>query len=59
MTKKGTYCYEKESVSSVKSKQLTVPDWMTKALEGLSDDDIVTVTRQYTPFGTFVIGLKK
>jgi len=49
---------EKETVGLLKEKQMIFPEWMQKAVEGLKDSDLVTVTRQYTPFGCFVMSIQ-
>lgn len=48
-----------ETVESVRSRQVIWVDWMQKATEGLSDDSLVEVTTQHTPFGDYCLGIKK
>ena len=50
---------ERETVGVLKEKQMSFPEWMQKAVEGLKDSDFVTVIRQHTPFGSFVLGIEK
>jgi len=50
---------ERETVGLLKDKQMIFPEWMQKAVEGLKDSDFVTVVRQYTPFGAFVMAIEK
>ena len=50
---------EKETVRLLKEKQIILPVWMQNAVEGLKDSDLVTVVRQHTPFGTFVVGIDR
>ena len=50
---------EKETVGLLKEQQMIFPEWMQKAVEGLKDSDFVTVVRQYTPFGAFVMAIEK
>jgi hypothetical protein len=47
-----------ETLASVKSRQVIWVDWMEKATEGLTDDSLVEVTTQHTPFGDYCLGIK-
>jgi hypothetical protein len=47
-----------ETVESVRSRQVIWVDWMQKATAGLSDDSLVEVTTQHTPFGSYCLGIK-
>jgi hypothetical protein len=47
-----------ETVESVRSRQVIWVDWMQKATAGLSDDSLVEVTTQHTPFGDYCLGIK-
>jgi hypothetical protein len=48
-----------ETVQEFRSKQVVFPDWMQQAVEGLADTDTVTVTREHTAFGTFVMAVTR
>jgi len=50
---------ERETVGLLKEKQMIFPEWMQKAVKGLKDSDFVTVVRQHTPFGSFVMAIEK
>ena len=50
---------EQETVGLLKEKQMIFPEWMQKAVKGLKDSDFVTVVRQHTPFGSFVMAIEK
>ena len=47
-----------ETVASVKSRQVIWVDWMEKATAGLSEDSLVEVTTQHTPFGDYCMSIK-
>lgn len=48
-----------ESVARVKSRQSLWLDWMKEATKGLSDDDQVITVTERTPFGNYLIEIRK
>lgn len=48
-----------QTVKEVRDQQTLWVDWMEKAVEGLSDDALVSVTRKYAGmFGSYVIAIE-
>jgi hypothetical protein len=47
-----------ETLAAVNARQVIWVDWMQKATAGLSDDSLVEVTTQHTPFGDYCLGMK-
>ena len=47
-----------ESVRSVKARQVIWVDWMREATEGLTDDDMVQTVSRWTPFATYLLGIR-
>lgn len=47
-----------ETLDSVRSRQVVWPTWMDDATTGLGDDDLVEVTTEQTPFGSYVLALR-
>lgn len=47
-----------ETVAQFKSQQMFLSDPQRETLAPLADDDLVEVTRQHTPFGTFVMDVR-
>jgi hypothetical protein len=48
-----------ETLAAVKARQVIWVDWMEKATAGLTNDSLVEVTTQHTPFGDYCLGIKK
>lgn len=47
-----------ETLARFRSQQVIFVQWMQEATAGLADTDLVEVTRQSTPFGSFVIDVR-
>lgn len=52
-TKKTT-----QTVESFRASQIIIPQWIQRALSGLALEDLVDVTRESTPFGTYVLAVE-
>lgn len=47
-----------QSVDSFRASQIIIPQWIQRALSGLALEDLVDVTRESTPFGTYVLAVE-
>jgi len=47
-----------QTVAELRSTQLVWTDWLAASTAGLTETDLVSVTRKVTPFGTFVLDVK-
>jgi hypothetical protein len=47
-----------ETLAAVKARQVIWVDWMEKATAGLTDESLVEVTTQHTPFGDYCLGIR-
>lgn len=47
----------RETVAALLTKQVVVPEWMAKAVEGLDQEALVDVHVVEAPFGTYVLGV--
>jgi hypothetical protein len=47
-----------ETIGAAMMMQTIVPTWMQKIADEVGDDGRVEVTRQHTPFGTFVVAIR-
>jgi hypothetical protein len=46
-----------ETVALVKSRQSIWVEWMQRATAGLTDESLVEVTTNHTPFGSFCVSI--
>lgn len=59
MSRGTTITITTETVADLRGRQVIFPEWMRDAVAGLTDDDYVTVTREYAGFaGTFVLAIE-
>ena len=47
-----------QTVEQVRNTQVIWPAWMQEACDGLEDHDLVEVTREHTPFGTYLLAIR-
>lgn len=47
------------SVGDLKATQMIWADWMEEATEDLTDQDVVEVDRKVTPFGTYLMAIRR
>ena len=47
-----------QTVEQVRNTQVIWVDWMRQACDGLEDHDLVEVTREHTPFGTYLLAIR-
>lgn len=47
-----------EPVAAVRARQVVWVTWMSEACAGLTDTDLLVVTSQHTPFGTYLHNMR-
>lgn len=48
-----------ETLASLRARQAIITDFFTQSTEGIEEHDLVEVTSDVQPWGTFLIGFKK
>jgi hypothetical protein len=46
------------TVEALLRTQIVVPTWVQEKISGLLPSDPIIITRQFTPFGTFLLGIE-